>query len=120
MRTCVIQRVMYWADKEFKSDEVRESMTLKRFLQIEKYMRLYSEREAKRTGESDQKSPNYDPNYKVAPCWKSFFISAQANKNPSQDMVIDEQIVATKVTKQYTVLQNACSFTNFRNGQVAL
>ncbi len=96
---------MYWTDKEFKSENVITLMSWQRFTEIERYMCLYNEDEARSTGESNPNSPNYDPNYKVTLVWKAFLLSAQQNKNPSQDMVIDEQIIGTKVGMQNNVLQ---------------
>ncbi len=67
---------------------------------------MYSEEGAKTTGESDPKSENYDPNFKVTPCWKAFLIAAQENMNPSISMSIDECIIPLKVhnnTKTFKV-----------------
>ncbi len=88
---------MYWFDKEFHSQVVRETMTFRRFQQIENHSCMYSEKISKDTGESDPKSVNYDPNFKVTPCWRAFFIDAQSNKNPTVSLAEDETIIPCKV-----------------------
>ncbi len=89
-----LQRNMYWQDAEFKSPEVYEVMSHRRFKRIEENMCLYSESEVKTTGEANPESKNYDPNYKVMGCWRACLLSAQDNKNPSLEMAIDECIIA--------------------------
>ncbi len=90
---------MHWFSKEFMSEEVKSAMPYRRFRQISKQICLYSEDEAKLTGESDPASPNYDPLFKITPCWKAFLLAAQENKNPSEEMAIDECIIALKARK---------------------
>ncbi len=43
---------------------------------------------------------NWDPLFKIMPCWKAFFIAAQENMNPSEAVAIDECIIPLKVTKK--------------------
>ncbi len=88
---------MYWFDKELKSEEVWRMMSYSRFRNITKRSCLYSESVANRMKENDPASENYDPLFKISPCWKSFFISSQQNKNPTEAMAIDECIIPLKV-----------------------
>ena len=89
---------MYWKDPEMFSPGVKFLMKYDHFCEISRYTRLYSDAMARETGESDPKSVNYDPNYKINAVWKALILGFQRNKNPGQNMVIDETIIAFKVS----------------------
>ncbi len=91
---------MYWYAEDMKSQDIIKTMTLQRFREISRANCLYSEEECAKTKEGDPKSKNYDPLFKMNPCWKAFFIGAQENMNPSEAIAIDESIIPFKVTKE--------------------
>ncbi len=92
---------MYWSGGELGSDEVKRTMTHKRFCQINSVSCLHSRENAQETGEGDRTSPNYDSNYKILPCLKALLLACQENYNPSVSLAIDEQILAYKVDNNY-------------------